>query len=136
MRRILQTVLLILALQTLTVSAQPIGQPVAAASAPAIVSAVQSSESLELGASKQQVKLLETQLAEVRKYQDAILATVYWALGGIFVVVGLLLGFGWFANFKVYERDKDSLKAEVLSNVAKASSDLSAQTSRSATEIQ
>lgn len=31
------------------------------------------------------------------------------------MLVGLIVGFGWFANFRVYERDKESIRNE-LSN--------------------
>ncbi|AWF82950.1 hypothetical protein BTJ40_20175 [Microbulbifer sp. A4B17] len=64
---------------------------------------------------KSQIELLEAKLELSENHQAAVLGTVYWALGGVFVVVSLLLGFGWFANFRIYERDKDILKAD-LSN--------------------
>lgn len=78
-----------------------------------------SPETTELSAAKQQVKLLEAQLQMTRDYQRSLLETVYWALSGVFIVVSLLLGFGWLVNFKVYERDKEVLKAE-LENIAHA----------------
>ena len=86
------------------------------------VSASKNSDSLETterSAAKQQVKLLEAQLQMTRDYQGSLLDTVYWALSGVFIVVSLLLGFGWLVNFKVYERDKEVLKAE-LENIARA----------------
>ena len=64
-----------------------------------------------------QIALLKQQLAATKTYQDSLLATVYWALGGVFVIAGLLVGFGWFANFKIYERDKIALKAELLNSI-------------------
>ncbi|WP_313442759.1 hypothetical protein [Stenotrophomonas sp.] len=64
-------------------------------------------------AAKQEVALLRAQLQYSKDFQDSLLSTVYWALGGTFVLVGLLLGFGWFANFKVYERDKIAMKTEL-----------------------
>jgi hypothetical protein len=60
-----------------------------------------------------EVVLLRTQLEDAKEFHDAILSTVYWALGGTFVLAGLLLGFGWLANFKVYERDKGAMKTEL-----------------------
>lgn len=57
--------------------------------------------------------VLEAQLQTMKDYQSALLDTVYWALGGVFSVVVLLSGFGWFANFKVYERDKANLTQEL-----------------------
>lgn len=63
--------------------------------------------------SKQEVELLRAQLHYTRDFQDSLLSTVYWALGGTFVLAGLLLGFGWLANFKVYERDKAAMRSEL-----------------------
>ena len=60
-----------------------------------------------------QVELLKAQLEVTRTYHSSLLDTVYWALGTVFVMVTLLVGFGWFANFRVYERDKDVLRREL-----------------------
>lgn len=59
------------------------------------------------------MELLRAQLQYTRDFQDSLLSTVYWALGGTFVLAGLLLGFGWLANFKVYERDKAAMRSEL-----------------------
>lgn len=79
------------------------------------ISAVQGSNSTveELAELKQKNRVLEAQLQITRDYHSSLLDTVYWALAGVFVVVGLLLGFGWFANFRIYERDKDILRKEL-----------------------
>jgi hypothetical protein len=50
----------------------------------------------------------------IREFQGDLLTTVYWALGGTFALTTLLLGFGWFLNFRVYERDKNALHDELL----------------------
>jgi hypothetical protein len=62
--------------------------------------------------------LLRAQLEATKEFNGSILDTVYWALGGTFVLAGLLLGFGWLANFKVYERDKSAMKSELEAAVA------------------
>lgn len=62
---------------------------------------------------KRQNELLEAQLKVMKEYHGSLLDTVYWALAGVLVLVSLLLGFGWFANFKIYERDKDALRKEL-----------------------
>lgn len=41
-----------------------------------------------------------------------MLATVYWSLGAILLVVSIIVGFGWFTNFKIYQRDLEMLRAE------------------------
>lgn len=63
---------------------------------------------------EQQVEILERQLATTETFLDEILNTVYWSLGILVTLAVLLVGFGWFSNFKVYERDKKALKSELL----------------------
>lgn len=60
-----------------------------------------------------EVKLLQRQLEDSRRFQDQILSTVYWSLGILAAVAMLLVGFGWFVNFRVYERDKASLERDL-----------------------
>jgi len=59
------------------------------------------------------VVALRAQLEVMREFDQKILTTVYWSLGGLVLVTGLLLGFGWFANFRVYERDKIAMTRDV-----------------------
>lgn len=75
--------------------------------------APQSAPQVTLPQESKEMALLRTQLADAKEFHESILETVYWALGGTFVLAGLLLGFGWLANFKVYERDKSAMKAEL-----------------------
>lgn len=62
--------------------------------------------------------ILRTQLETTQGFQSDLLQTVYWALGGVFVLVGLLLAVGWYANFKVYRRDLDLMRDDIVSRVA------------------
>lgn len=55
---------------------------------------------------------LNAQIDVMREYNNKLLNTVYWALGTLVTVFTLLIGFGWFANFRVYERDKKTMKDE------------------------
>lgn len=82
-----------------------------------------STDSAETQTLKLQVKVLEAQLQTMKDFQSSVLDTVYWALGGVFVALGVLGGFGWMANFKIYERDKASLRAELLAEVSKTTSE-------------
>lgn len=59
------------------------------------------------------LEILQAQLQTMKEYHSSLLDTVYWAMGGVFLIAGTLLGFGWFVNFKIYERDKAFLKADV-----------------------
>lgn len=70
---------------------------------------------------QEQNNLLRAQLEAVESYQDRLLATVYWALGTLATIATLLVGFGWFANFRIYERDKDALANLIESSLTQES---------------
>lgn len=57
--------------------------------------------------------MLEKQIATMKEYHSSLLDTVYWALGTVATVAVLLAGFGWFANFKFHESEKQRLKDEL-----------------------
>ncbi|WP_421207204.1 hypothetical protein [Aeromonas sp. 601027] len=42
----------------------------------------------------------------MKEFHEKILDTVYWSLGSVFGILALLLGFGWWSNFKLHEKDK------------------------------
>lgn len=56
---------------------------------------------------------LRAQLQTIREYNDKLLSTVYWALGTVVTIVVLLIGFSWFASFRVSSREKEALKQEL-----------------------
>ncbi len=56
---------------------------------------------------------LENQIKIMKDYNDSILSTVYWSLGICLAIGILLVGYGWFVNFRIYERDKNILKQEI-----------------------
>ena len=87
-------------------------------------------ESVELQAMRQQVKLLELQLQITKDFQSAILDTIYWALGGVFLALSLVFGFSWFTNFRLYDRDKQALHADLQSRTDAALKELQAEVSR------
>ncbi|WP_047552766.1 hypothetical protein [Methylotenera sp. G11] len=68
-------------------------------------------------AAQDEVKQLKAQLQIVESYQDKLLSTVYWSLGTLATIAALLVGFSWFANFRIYERDKTALRQELHSAV-------------------
>lgn len=57
---------------------------------------------------------LRAQIEIMRQYDQRLLATVYWSLGVLATITILLIGFGWFANFRLYERDKIALRQELI----------------------
>jgi hypothetical protein len=54
--------------------------------------------------------MLKAQLEVIRDYDQRLLATVYASLGGVFLLVVLVGGLNWFTNYRLYERERDSLK--------------------------
>lgn len=71
---------------------------------PASTPAVSPQPNPELVALRGQVEL-------IREYNERILNTVYWALGGMLTVLTLIVGFGWYANFRSYKRDVEELQS-------------------------
>jgi hypothetical protein len=78
------------------------------ASATTISSAAPSAISAEVIALRAQNEML-------RLYSDKILATVYWALGAIAGVIVLVVGLGWYTNFRLYKKDLSGLENEMKS---------------------
>lgn len=60
-----------------------------------------------------EVAVLRAQLETSERYQDRLINTVYWALGTLCAVFLALIGFGWFANFRIYDRDRAALSKEL-----------------------
>jgi len=65
-----------------------------------------------------QVAQLQIELAIVRQYSGQFLSTVYWALGVVAALAVLLVGFGWFSNFRLFEREKLSMRLDLESGLA------------------
>jgi hypothetical protein len=59
------------------------------------------------------IAVLRAQNALMREYDQRLLGTVYWSLGSIVVVAGLLFVFGWNANTRAYERDRSALRQDL-----------------------
>ncbi|MGA7794309.1 MAG: hypothetical protein WCA19_14845 [Candidatus Acidiferrales bacterium] len=69
-----------------------------------------------------ELALLKQQNAILKGSQADLLATVYWALGTVVLLALALTGYSWFANFKVYERDKNALTADLNASLVSAES--------------
>lgn len=131
-------IITIVALTISTIAALAFGQPPASAAASSPVVAIaqpQAKESPELAAAKDQIRLLQTQVQVMKDYHSSLLDTVYWALGGVFMVVSIILGFGWFANFKVYERDKQAMRDELDAQLKSQRAELTEKTANLSAEL-
>lgn len=67
---------------------------------------------------------MKQQNSDLKGSQSDLLVTVWSALAAVVVLTGALIGFGWYANFRLYERDKQLLKSELESFVALSSAQL------------
>lgn len=70
--------------------------------------------------SELELKVLQAQSATMKEYHSSLLDTVYWALATVATVSVLLVGFGWFANFKFHEAEKQRLKEELEARLKEA----------------
>lgn len=88
----------------------------------------------------QRLDVLEKQFEVVREYNDDLLATVYWSLGTIVTIAALLMGFGWFTNFRLVEREKAALQQEleaaISSQLREIESRLKEELAKSASEAE
>ncbi len=64
-------------------------------------------------AADSEVAALRAQLEVMRQYDERLLQTVYWALGTALALVLFAAGAGWYINFRLYDRDKQALLAEL-----------------------
>lgn len=64
-------------------------------------------------AANNELIIAKAELAASRRFQDQVLTTVYWSLGTIAGLAILLVGYGWWTNFRIYDRDKQSLEREL-----------------------
>lgn len=87
-----------------------------------------------IGKAEAELKVQEKQLATMKEYHSSLLDTVYWALSTVATVAALLVGFGWFANFKFHESEKQRLKDELDGRIKEALA--SVDTRLSANEVQ
>jgi hypothetical protein len=65
------------------------------------------------GSSDSEVAALRAQIELMRQYDQRLVETVYWGLGTVITVAIALVGFGAFANFRLYDRDRAALQQEL-----------------------
>jgi len=77
-----------------------------------------------------EVAVLKAQLSVMQNYTDRLLSTVYWALGAVVGLGILLIGYGWFSNARMHERDILSIRAELRATLSADVSNLRSEVLR------
>ncbi|MCF5701367.1 hypothetical protein [Pseudomonas syringae] len=74
-----------------------------------------------------ELELLKQQNKLIKEFQSQQQTTVYWALGGVFGLVMILVGASFLTNFRFYEQDKERLKVELDTKLENFGAALSVQ---------
>lgn len=64
-----------------------------------------------------EVAVLRAQSKLMQDYDDRLLSTVHWTLATIAGIAVLLIGFSWFSNYRIYDRDKAALAQELNTTI-------------------
>jgi hypothetical protein len=99
-------------------------------------SALATSPSSATVLSEQRLETMANRLESLEKFQSAVLSTVYWSLGTVGSLTAILLGFGWFTNLRLYERDKEILREQVTNWTKRNEIEVADLLRRSANEIE
>jgi hypothetical protein len=61
-----------------------------------------------------EVIALRAQLETMRQYDQRLLETVHWSLGASVGIMLLVVGLGWYTNFRLYKREVTDVKRDII----------------------
>lgn len=75
--------------------------------------AVDSAKATQQAVQEVTIRALQEEVKTYKEFTQHILATVYFALGTLGIVFAALVGYSWYQNFRVYERDKEAMESSL-----------------------
>ena len=69
---------------------------------------------------KTQIEVQKREIDVLRDFQSRIFQTISYSLGTVGAVALLLVGYNWWSANRVYERDKEALKENILNKQKEA----------------
>lgn len=81
------------------------------------------------------IEVLKAQRDLMNDYNERILSTVYWSLAGMVGVVAVVIGLGWWTNFRIYRKDIDAIKDQYKNDLESLKSELKKEASATKTEM-
>ncbi len=74
---------------------------------------IQPDFSTQLSSVTLQLTQLQNEMEIVKSYSSQFLQTIYWSLGVVASIALILVGFGWFTNFRLLDQEKKSIRSEM-----------------------
>ena len=79
----------------------------------------------------EKVVILQAQLELMRQYDQRLLDTVYWSLTTTGGIVLLVVGLGWYTNFRFYKRDLEDIRRDIHASLRQEISEIARETALS-----
>jgi hypothetical protein len=111
-----------------------LAQPAGASSGPTLREAPPTSDTRQasgsVAASNAEMAVLQAQLAVMQVFTDRILSTVYWAIGGVFAIAALLVGYNAFSSHRMQDREIANLRSDLQQGQDMALAQLNVQVNK------